>query len=104
MTSARSLAVAGAVALLVAAGGCATVRDPERIGSYVDDATITTRIKADMVADKNLDAGAIRVDTVDGTVMLSGFAKTPLEKVTAESIAIKALGVKQVRNEIAVRS
>lgn len=90
-------------AALVTTAGCAVTRGQEPVGAYVDDATITTKIKAEMVADKNVDAGAIKVETLNGTVMLSGFAKSSLEKSTAESIARKVSGVKQVKNEIAVR-
>jgi hyperosmotically inducible protein len=43
------------------------------------------------------------VETLNGTVMLSGFAKNATEKATAEAIARKVNGVKSVRNEIAVR-
>ena len=35
--------------------------------------------------------------------MLSGFAKNSVEKSTAESLTWKVSGVKQVKNEIAVR-
>jgi osmotically-inducible protein OsmY len=69
----------------------------------VDDATITTQIKSRYVENKAVDASSIRVETLNGTVMLSGFAKDATEKVTAESIARKVNGVKSVKNEIAIR-
>ena len=56
-----------------------------------------------MVEDKSVDADAIQVETAHGNVVLSGFARTPLEKSTAESIAMKVKGVKTVQNNIAVR-
>ena len=46
---------------------------------------------------------SIKVETLNGTVMLSGFAKSPTEKSTAESLAWKVKGVKAVKNEIAIR-
>ena len=88
---------------LAVTSGCAVVRGQESVGSYVDDAAITTAVKAKMVESKAVDAGAIRVETLNGTVMLSGFAKSSTEKQTAESIARDVKGVKSVRNEIAVR-
>ena len=78
-------------------------RAPEHPSGYVDDSAITSRIKSEIVADKNIDADAITVETASGTVVLSGFARSALEKQTAESIAIKIKGVSLVRNEIAVR-
>ena len=97
------LATLVAVAALVITSGCAVSRGQETVGAYVDDAAITTSIKARMVEDKNVDAAAIKVQTLNGEVMLSGFAKSSLEKNTAESIAVKVKGVRAVKNEIAVR-
>ena len=97
------LATLVAVAALVVTSGCAVSRGQETVGAYVDDAAITTSVKARMVEDKNVDAAAIKVQTLNGEVMLSGFAKSSVEKNTAESIAMKVKGVKAVKNEIAVR-
>ncbi len=97
------LATLVAVAALVVTSGCAVSRGQETVGAYVDDAAITTSVKARMVEDRNVDAAAIKVQTLNGEVMLSGFAKSSLEKDTAESIAMKVKGVKAVKNEIAVR-
>jgi osmotically-inducible protein OsmY len=91
-----------AVALLTTAG-CAVTRGQETVGAYVDDATITTQIKSRFIENKQVDAASIRVETLNGTVMLSGFAKNATEKTTAETIARGVNGVKAVKNEIAVR-
>lgn len=91
-----------AVALLTITG-CAVTRGQETVGAYVDDATITTSIKARFIDNKDVDASSIKVETLNGTVMLSGFAKNMTEKSTAESIARRVNGVKSVKNEIAVR-
>lgn len=97
------LASAIAVVALVTASGCAVQRGQESVGAYVDDAAITTSVKARFVDNKLVDAGAIKVETLNGTVMLSGFAKNTTERATAEDIAAKVKGVKSVKNEIAVR-
>lgn len=96
------IAAAAAMALLVTAG-CAVTRGQETVGAYIDDATITTQIKSRFVENKEVDAASIKVETLNGTVMLSGFAKNATEKATAEAIARKVNGVKSVKNEIAVR-
>jgi len=57
-----------------------------------------------MLADETVAGTSITVETLNGTVMLSGFAKSELEKSTAENIARKVDGVKAVKNEITVRS
>ena len=95
-------AVVTSVALLTITG-CAVTRGQETVGAYVDDAAITTSIKARFVDNKDVDASSIKVETLNGTVMLSGFAKNMTEKNTAESIARRVNGVKSVKNEIAVR-
>jgi hyperosmotically inducible protein len=57
-----------------------------------------------MLENKDVAGTSITVETLNGTVMLSGFAKSQNEKATAESIARKVDGVKVVKNEITVRT
>ncbi|MDH4449898.1 MAG: BON domain-containing protein [Rhodoferax sp.] len=83
--------------------GCAVQRGQESVGAYVDDATITAQVKSRFIDSKLVDASAISVETMTGTVLLSGFAKNPLEKTTAEHIARQVRGVRSVKNEIALR-
>lgn len=97
------LAIAAATTVVVTTG-CAVTRGQSTVGEYIDDATITTVVKARLVESKAVDAAAISVETLDGTVQLSGFAKTANEKATAESIARGASGVKDVKNSIIIKS
>ena len=83
--------------------GCSVARDQQTVGSYVDDAAITTAVKAKMAEDKGVSATAISVETLNGTVQLSGFAKSQAEKDRAESIARTTKNVRNVRNSIVVR-
>jgi osmotically-inducible protein OsmY len=96
------IAAATAIALLATAG-CAVTRKQETVGAYVDDATITTAVKSSFIDDKLVDAASISVETLNGTVMLSGFAKNASEKAAAEEQAWKVSGVKAVKNQIAVK-
>jgi osmotically-inducible protein OsmY len=80
------------------------MRDQQSMGSYVDDSTITTKVKAKFAEDKTVSAMAIQVETLKGTVQLSGFAKSLDEKVTAERLARSVSGVQDVKNDIVVRS
>ena len=98
-----TIAAMAAAAALFVLPGCAVTRGQSTVGEYIDDATITTQVKARMIENKQVDAAAISVETLNGTVMLSGFAKNSLEKETAGNIARNVNGVKSVRNEIAVR-
>jgi hyperosmotically inducible periplasmic protein len=103
MFTRTTIAAMTAATALFVLPGCAVTRDQSTVGEYIDDATITTKVKARMVENKQVDAAAISVETLNGTVMLSGFAKNSTEKATAESIAREIKGVKAVKNEIAVR-
>jgi osmotically-inducible protein OsmY len=96
------IALVAATALLTTAG-CAVTRGQESVGAYVDDTAITTAVKGRYIDNPEVDASSIRVETLNGTVMLSGFARNTTERSTAEALAWKVSGVKQVKNQIAVR-
>lgn len=109
MNSNSSLRLSMAAALVATAAaitvlpGCAVTRGQSTVGEYIDDASVTTAVKAKFVESKAVDAVAINVETLNGTVMLSGFAKSLNEKAEAERLAWSVKGVKAVRNELAVR-
>ena len=104
MKYARALVFAAMASItIVTATGCAVARDQQSVGSYVDDSTITTQVKAKMVGDKTVDAGAINVQTLKGVVSLAGFAKSSTEKSQAEVIARSVGGVTGVENKLVVR-
>jgi hyperosmotically inducible periplasmic protein len=100
---AQALAFAVLAGATIVTSGCAVIRGQESAGAYVDDATITTAVKAKFVEDKTVDAGAIKVETLNGAVSLSGFAKSNAEKAQAEYLARNTKGVRQVLNKLTVR-
>jgi osmotically-inducible protein OsmY len=89
--------------VLVLASGCAVTRGQESVGAYIDDTGITTLVKARFFEDKDVAGSSISVETLNGVVQLSGFAKNGLEKNRAENIARNVKGVTAVKNEILVR-
>lgn len=100
----KKIALASAVAITaIYSTGCAVVRDQQTVGSYVDDATITTQVKARLADDPKVSAMAIQVETLKGTVQLSGFATSASERSSAEAVAKGVSGVKSVKNDITVR-
>ena len=103
MNTRNAIAAAMVAIALVSTAGCAVTRGQESVGAYIDDAAITTAVKARFVEHKEVDASSIRVETLKGTVMLSGFAKSSTERTTAETLTWKVEGVKAVKNEIAIR-
>lgn len=103
LTLRTTLAASITAIVLLTTAGCAVTRGQEPVGAYIDDSAITTGVKARFVENKEVDASAISVETMNGTVMLSGFAKNMTEKSTAESIARNVKGVKSVKNVITIR-
>jgi osmotically-inducible protein OsmY len=103
MKYARALAFAVLAGATIVGTGCSVIRGQEGVGAYVDDASITTAVKAKFVEDKTVDAGAIKVETLNGAVSLSGFAKSNAEKAQAEYLARNTKGVRQVLNHLTVR-
>jgi hyperosmotically inducible protein len=103
MKYARAIAFAALAGITIIGSGCAVGRGQSTAGEYVDDAAITTSVKAKFVEDKTVDAASIKVETLNGTVALSGFAKSNAEKSQAEYIARNTKGVREVRNALTVR-
>lgn len=103
MKYARAIAFAALAGITIISAGCAVGRDQSTAGAYVDDVAITTSVKAKFVEDKTVSAAAISVETLNGTVQLSGFAKSTAEKARAGEIASGVKNVRSVRNDIVVR-
>jgi hyperosmotically inducible periplasmic protein len=100
----RAIAFATLVgATVIGATGCSVARNQQSVGSYVDDSGITAAVKAKFAEDKTVAATAISVETLKGTVQLSGFAKSQAEKDRAAALAKSVNGVKTVKNGIVVQ-
>lgn len=97
------LALAFSLAALSGLGGCAITSGQSSVGQYVDDASITTGVKARFAQDPQVNAMRIKVEALNGVVELSGFAVSETEKIKAAELARKVPGVKEVRNSIIVR-
>jgi len=93
-------AIGLAAALL---SGCAPIQGRETAGEYVDDATISTKVRAQLIGDQSLKAFNIHVETMQSTVQLSGFVDSDAQKAAAQRIASGVSGVHAVRNDIVVR-
>jgi osmotically-inducible protein OsmY len=99
----RAFAFAIVAGVTIATAARAVVREQETVGASVDDAAITSSLKARLVQDKTVDVGAIGVETLKGTVSLSGFATSSAEQAQAEYIARGTNGMGQVLNNVSVR-
>jgi osmotically-inducible protein OsmY len=88
-------------ALIVGLAGCAG--SGEKTGTYVDDSWITTKVKSDMLAAKDVSSTHISVSTTKGVVTLTGTAATMQESNKATEIARTVSGVKGVENDIRIQ-
>jgi hyperosmotically inducible protein len=103
MKQTRAIALAILTGITVLSTGCAVMRGQTDAATYVDDRAITTAVKAKLIEDKQTGGLSINVDTLNGTVALSGFAKSQNEKDQAGRIAAGTKGVREVRNNLVVR-
>ncbi len=90
-------------ALLMGVVGCAGTQTQPSTGQYIDDASITTKVKSGMAVDKGVTAHHIGVVTTKGVVHLTGFANSQQESNQAETIARNVAGVTAVTNDIHVQ-
>lgn len=72
------------------------------VGDWVDDVTISSRLKAMLIADTDVKASDIDVSSSQGVVTLIGRVRTKTMKQDAERIARGIKGVTDVHNELVV--
>jgi hyperosmotically inducible periplasmic protein len=94
--------VAAALVVFFALTGCQAMTG-RTAGRNIDDLTITTSVKARLVADKLSNFTRIDVDTVNAVVSLNGLVESEDEKRRAEDIASLVDGVKQIVNDLQVQ-
>lgn len=88
--------------LSLALAGCAGTK--ESASEYVDDATITTKVKTKLFDDPQTSGFSITVTTYKGTVQLSGFVSSDKEKDRAGELAKGVEGVKDVKNDLIIKT
>ena len=87
----------------ITAVGCSSTNKQASTGEYVDDAVITTKVKAALINDPNVKAREVNVETFKGDVQLSGFVADPRDAQRAVEIARGVKGVTSVKNDIRVK-
>jgi hyperosmotically inducible periplasmic protein len=103
--SIRKTGQLAAVALsLLAATACSATRTQKTAGETLDDAVVTTRVKAALIKEPSTKARSIDVETFRGIVQLNGFVESSTEKNSATRVARGVDGVKEVRNNLSVRT
>lgn len=93
-----------ATAALAASVAAAPAFASETATAKVDDAWITTKVKADLAKDSDTKAHKIHVNTKSGVVVLTGTVASIAEKQKAEANAKSVKGVVNVENQLVVAS
>lgn len=75
----------------------------ESTGAYVDDAVITTKVKAAVLEESSLKSAEINVETYKGIVQLTGFVGSRAEIDKAVAVAGSVKGVTSVKNDMIVK-
>ena len=88
---------------LVSVVGCASTSQKEGTGEYVDDAVITTKVKAAIFNESTLKSAEINVETFKGVVQLSGFVNSQEDINRAVRVARSVKGVVSVRNDMRLK-
>ena len=97
----RTALAAVLVALFLQA--CAPSPTRTSLGEFVDDSTITTRVKAALIDDPAVRAAQVNVETYRGVVQLSGFVDSESAARQASNVARKIPGVQSVKNDLRVK-
>jgi osmotically-inducible protein OsmY len=99
----HSLIVILAAGLATSAAACAATPTRESTGGYVDDSTITAKVKTGLAEDNKVSASAVNVQTYKGVVDLSGFVNSRSEISEARLVAGQVNGVKAVHDNLIVK-
>ena len=87
--------------------GCATNGDQDThkrsAGQYIDDKVLVQRVKSNLDDNDVYKFPDVKVNTYKGTVQLSGFVETQVQKTKAEEIARNTPGVYAVQNNITMK-
>jgi hyperosmotically inducible protein len=74
-----------------------------RANGYAEDAKITAKVKAALLADRVAPGLDINVKTREGVVLLSGFVASPKQADRAQLLATRVAGVREVHTQLVVQ-
>lgn len=97
------ISVLVAAVALTALAGCASTQKHESTGQYLDDSSITTRVKTAIFQDPSLKSAEINVETFKARVQLSGFVSSRASIDRATAIAQNVSGVASVANDMRIK-
>ena len=74
----------------------------EKVGEYIDDASITAQVKLALLFHRSTSAISTKVETKNGVVTVMGLAKNSAEKDLVGKLVTNIKGVKGLKNKMTV--
>src|ERR1700761_727835 len=74
----------------------------ETVGQHIDDGTVTTKVKAELLQAKDVKSTHIHVKTRKGVVWLTGTVPSSDDKAAAEKVVQNVKGVESVKNHLKI--
>ena len=100
----QALAITRSVAGVTEVENAVTLKGtPSTVGTKIDDATVTARVKTALLADPDIKSFDISVVTFKGEVQLTGFVNSQAQIDLASQLASAAEGATSVKNELMVK-
>ena len=101
----NNLSLVGFIATMsLAVAACTSTPTERSTGQSVDDTTILSKVKSELIKSPRAEAHNIDVEVYKGEVQLNGFVESADEKASAAKIAGQVSGVKGVRNNLQVQA
>ena len=96
--------LAGVTTVMLAAAACTSTPTERSTGQSVDDTTLLSKVKSELVKSPGADAHDIDVEVYKGEVQLNGFVESSTQKTNAGKVAQQVTGVKSVRNNLQIKA
>jgi len=96
------LALPGCVAAVVGGGSAVAINDERSLGNQLDDATITAKVDARLIAEKDMPSRWISVQSIEGVITLTGYLPSSSHIERAIYITKGIQGVRSVHSELKV--
>ena len=103
MNKFAAASILSAAFVLSSVAGCASTQKQESTGQYMDDTTLTAKVKTAILKEPDLKSAEINVETFKGVVQLSGFVSSRDDIQSAIRVASAVNGVKSVKNDMQLK-
>ncbi len=92
--------LSGCVTTAVVGGSAVAINDERSLGNQLDDVSITAKVDARLIAEKDMPSRWVSVQSIEGVVTLTGYLPSPSHIKRAIYITKTIDGVKSVHSEL----